>query len=92
MPSPPMERTIHVEPCQEYTIRFMIFDVGDFKLDSGLFLAPIEALQYNRTLVTDDHVYIEGCASKPVDFILSGSMSFHQFNTPLPALPFRRRL
>ncbi|MBK9336510.1 MAG: T9SS type A sorting domain-containing protein [Lewinellaceae bacterium] len=59
---------IPVDPCTEYTMTIMITDVRDARFDSALFLETIGSPRLNTVFGPSDHVYLEGCATKELDF------------------------
>lgn len=56
-----------VVPCQEYTIKLTIADVGDVNLDSGVFLEAKSfgtgALDVSTSTISLDETIVEGCES-----------------------------
>jgi gliding motility-associated-like protein len=67
-----MTATANVTPCQQYTIILAISDVGDFSLDSGVFLEAgsfvVDGIIASPITPSPDTVLIEGCASGVMEF------------------------
>ena len=65
---------VEVEPCEEYTIKLVISDIGDGLYDSGVFLEAKSfgtgSLKVQTTTVSLDGTITEGCASATLSFVL----------------------
>lgn len=63
-----------VIPCEEYTIKLVIADVGDTRLDSGVFLEAKSfgtgTVQAEATAVTIDGAIAEGCEPGMITFTI----------------------
>ena len=63
-----------VIPCEEYTIKLVIADVGDNRLDSGVFLEAKSfgtgTVQAEATAVTIDGAIAEGCEPGAITFTI----------------------
>jgi gliding motility-associated-like protein len=63
-----------VQPCQEYTIKLIIADVGDAGYDSGVFLEAKSfgtgAIRVDRVTAASDNNIIEGCTPGVIAFNL----------------------
>lgn len=63
--SVPLEAIAKVEPCQEYTIKLLIADLGDATYDSAVFLEAgsfrTNTLQVDVLTASNDNTIVEGC-------------------------------
>ena len=61
-----------VQPCQVYTIKLIVADVGDASYDSGVFLEAksfgSSAVQVDRYTTSRDNKIVEGCSSGAISF------------------------
>jgi gliding motility-associated-like protein len=88
-----------VTPCQPYTIKLAIADVGDSAYDSGVFLEAKSfgtgSLLVNAATVSADGTIAEGCVQGSVTFTLPEiraqdySVNFNVFGTATPGVDFQ---
>jgi gliding motility-associated-like protein len=71
--------TANVTPCQQYTIILAISDVGDWSLDSGVFLEggsfEVDGIVATPVTPSPDTVLVEGCAAGVMEFSLNAVAS-----------------
>ena len=69
----------NVTPCQQYTIVLAISDVGDWSLDSGVFLEAgsfeVDGIVATPVTPSPDTVLVEGCSPGTMEFSLNGIAS-----------------
>ncbi len=88
-----------VTPCQPYTIKLAIADVGDSAYDSGVFLEAKSfgtgSLQVNAVSVSADGTLAEGCSPGSVTFTLpelhsqNYNVVYNVFGSALPGLDYQ---
>lgn len=88
-----------VTPCQPYTIKLAIADVGDPNFDSGVFLEAKSfgtgSLQVNAATLSADGTIAEGCTQGTVSFTLpelrstNYTVNFNVFGTATPGVDYQ---
>ncbi len=68
------EAEVEVVPCEEYTIKLAIADLGDSEKDSGIFLEAksfsTQSLNVETITASNDNTLVEECAEAEIQFIL----------------------
>lgn len=87
-----------VQPCEEYVMKIIIADVGDGRLDSGVFLEAKSfegnALDLDFTNVSLDNGMAEGCRDATLTFSRSGpapendTLRFNVFGSATPGVDY----
>jgi gliding motility-associated-like protein len=88
-----------VTPCQPYTIKLAIADVGDAAYDSGVFLEAKSfgtgSLQVNAATISADGTIAEGCTQGTVNFTLpelrssNYTVNFNVFGSATPGTDYQ---